>query len=166
MSQAGIASITRAVPSIATSYNGDAGTAVPASNILNVVGGQANYVTGSSNTLTVGWFKWNTVSGTTQQIAIKNAYVTQNAGLTTYTLPTTAAIGDSFLITTDSTAVGGYRIAQNAGQSIIMSADQTTIGVAGRIDVTNFNTIIVTCVNANTVFIVDCASNRANITFT
>ncbi len=165
MSQAGIASITKAVPSIPTSFNGDSGTAIPAANTLNVLGGQANYVTGSGSTLTIGWFKWNPVSGTSQQIAIKNAYVTQNSAQTTYILPVTAAIGDSFLLTSDSTATAGYKIAQNAGQSIIMSADVTTVGVLGSLVVANKNTLIVSCVNANTVFIVDFASNRADLTF-
>lgn len=53
MSQAGTSNITSSNPSIPTSFNGDAGTATPISNILNVVGASGVTTTGSGNTLTI-----------------------------------------------------------------------------------------------------------------
>ncbi len=160
MSQAGIANLALAIPTIATSYNGDAGTAAPAANILNVLGGQANYVTGSGSTLTVGWFKWNPIAGTSQQMAIKNAYVCQNAGLTTLTLPATAAIGDCVLVANTPTNGngGGFKVAQNAGQQIVFDNQATTVGATGFIDNSagpNLTTsIILQCIETNTTWAV------------
>jgi len=156
MSQAGIASITKSSPSIPTSFNGDSGTAVPVGNVLNVLGASANFVTGSGNTLTASWFNWQTVPGTSQAISNRNAYICTNSSKTTFTLPTTAAIGDSFLITCDSTATSSppWQINQNANQQIQCGRAATSVGVGGSLTTVAANkcTVIISCVRANTIF--------------
>nr|CAB4126324.1 hypothetical protein UFOVP88_5 [uncultured Caudovirales phage] len=53
MSQAGIASITKAIPSIPTSFHGNTGIATPVGNVLNVVTANSTVqFVGSGNTLT------------------------------------------------------------------------------------------------------------------
>jgi len=81
------------------------------------------------------YYTWNVVSGTSQSAAVNNAYVTGNAGLTTVTLPASAAVGDGVLVTNYLSTTGGVRIGQNSGQRIILpDGNATTTGVGGYLD--------------------------------
>jgi len=53
MSQGGILSVTGSSPTIPTSFVTDSGTATPAANTLNVIGGTAISTSGSGDTLTI-----------------------------------------------------------------------------------------------------------------
>lgn len=78
-------------------------------------------------------FTYNPVTGTSATMVADNGYDTQNASLTTLTLPSTAAAYT--VIKVVGTGAGGWTIAQNAGQTIVMAdttGDQTsTTGVTG-----------------------------------
>ena len=94
---------------------------------------------------------WEQVTGTTQQIDVEHSYVPFNGSLTTFTLPAAAVFGEEFQI--EGYGAGGWTIAQNAGQSIIMGTDTSTIGVGGSISSTAANdTLRVVCLVANTLF--------------
>jgi hypothetical protein len=81
------------------------------------------------------------VTGTTATMvdnAPINIYVANNASLVTLTLPTTIGVGHVFRIV--GSGAGGWKVAQNASQSIIFttgggaSTGTTTVGTSGFID--------------------------------
>jgi len=155
MSQAGILNSTSSSPSIPTQFTTDSGVAVPAANNLNVFGGVGNTTSGAGSTITITavgtGFTWNTVVGAAQGLVNRNGYINSNVGLTTFTLPAVAAVGDTFQIA--GYGAGGWAIAQNAGQSIYIGNSTTTIGVGGSLASTNrHDSIEILCVVANNEF--------------
>jgi hypothetical protein len=92
---------------------------------------------------------WSTVSGTTQAMAIDNGYVVGNAGLTTLTLPTVAAVGD--VVAVAGLGAAGWIVAQNASQLIHVGASVSTTGIGGYIaSTTQYDNVMLTCIVANT----------------
>lgn len=157
MSQAGILSVTPAIlpPSVPTSFVEDVGTAVPALNILNIVGGAGIQTSGAGNTVTItaigAGFTWNTVAGTSQAMIKENGYINANVGLTTFTLPAVAAVGDTFKIA--GYGAGGWSMAQNAGQSVYLGNRTSTVGAGGSVASTlAHDSIEIICVVANNEF--------------
>lgn len=120
-----------------------------------ITAGAGISVTNGANTITVtatgAGFTWNTVAGTSASMAVENAYIPNNAGLVTLTLPVTAAVGDSIVVT--GKGAGGWRIAQNAGQTIYFGTATSTTGATGHIDSTLArDTVEIVCVTANNDF--------------
>ena len=74
---------------------------------------------------------WQTIT-TSQAAAINNGYVVNSASLVTLTLPATAAVGTNIIVMGRNS--GGWRIAQNSGQSIEFLNLTSTVGVSGRLD--------------------------------
>lgn len=151
MSQAGVISIASGGGS--TSFVEDVGSASPLAGVINVIGGSGIATSGSGNTITItatgAGFTWTTVAGTSQAVVKENGYINGNAGLTTFTLPATGSVGDSFQIAGFGT--GGWTVAQNAGQVIHFNSVDTTIGVGGSLSSTNrYNTVEIMCIVANT----------------
>ena len=91
------------------------------------------------------------VTGTTQTIAVNNRYSANNASLVTFTLPTTAAIGDSFELM--GKGAGLFAIAQNASGQINCASQSTTSGVGGSLTaLQQYNWIRCTCITANNIW--------------
>jgi len=111
----------------------------PAASTLTA--GTGITITNGAGTITISssavGFVWNSVAGTTQAITEGNGYVNTNAALTTFTLPATGAFGTIFAIV--GQGAGGWTIAQNAGQSLILGSLQSTAGVTGSVSSTNAN---------------------------
>lgn len=63
-----------------------------------------------------GTLPWVVVTGTSQQAEANRGYVAANADEVTITLPATPTVGD--IIRVSGAGAGGWKIAQNAGQSI------------------------------------------------
>src|SRR6266851_53438 len=80
-----------------------------------------------------GGFAWVDVTTATQTIAIQTGYVTDHTNVT-YTLPATAALGDTFIIVGK---LGITTIAQNANQQILMASASSTVGINGSVAGTN-----------------------------
>jgi hypothetical protein len=116
---------------------------------INIVGGSGSITIsaiGSSG------FAWNEVTGTSDNIAVGNAYITNNAGLVTMTLPATAAVGDTFAIV--GKGAGGWKIAQNASQIIQVGSVPTIAGTGGSVaSINQYDSITLVCVTANTLFV-------------
>lgn len=150
-----------AVTDIAT----DSGTATPAAGVITIHGGIGCATSASGSTVTIdvsGGFDWATVAGASQTLVASNGYITGNAGLTTFTLPAVASIGDTFQIA--GASAGGWIVAQNAGQVIHYNAVDTTVGAGGSIASTNrYNIIEILCVVANTGFTVLSSSGALTV---
>jgi len=88
------------------------------------------------------------VPGTSQQMAVDTTYQPINVSPTTLTLPATADLGQIVRVTGWGT--GGWIIAQNLGQQIIVGNTQTTVGVSGSVSSTNrYDGIELVCTDIN-----------------
>lgn len=110
-------------------------------------------ITNGSGSITVnatgGGYAWTEVTGTSQAMAINNGYIANNASLVTLTLPAASSVGDT--VTVQGKGAGGWRIAQNAGQTIHFGASDTTTGVSGYLEFNNrYDSIELLCITANT----------------
>lgn len=139
---------------------GNSGGAVgPSGGNINIVGTGGVTIAGNpgTSTLTVSvsgsGMTWNLISSTTATMSSNNAYVANNAGLVTLTLPATAAFGD--VIQVVGKGAGGWSVAQNAGQTIHFGTFNTTTGVGGSLASTQtYDSIEMVCIIANTDFVV------------
>ena len=125
------------LPPVAANISGTGGVSV-----LNTAGGIQISGTG-------GGIGWVNATGPSQQMANNTAYVADNAGLLTFTLPLVAGFGT--VIGVVGLGAGGWKIAQNAGQNIQVGMTSTTVGVGGSVASSNFSdTIDLVCVVPNT----------------
>lgn len=102
---------------------------------------------------------WSVVTVNTA-IVKDNGYLSNGTGLV-FTLPVTAAVGDTFEISNIGTS---FSIAQNAGQNIRLGDQVTTTGVTGSLSsATTGDSLRIVCSVANTSFQV--VSSMGNITY-
>ncbi len=105
---------------------------------------------------------WSEVTGTTQAMEVNNAYIANNAGLVTLTLPDSADVGD--MLTVVGKGAGLWRIAQNASENINFGNVTTTTGVGGYLEATlRYDCVELVCTVANTTWTV--RSSIGNITY-
>jgi len=135
---------------------------------VNILGGTGASTSGQGpgSTVTInvegGAFDWSTVTGSTQAIVKNNGYFANNGAGVTFSLPATAAVGDSFIVT--AVNAGGFIISQAAGQSIRIGNTVSTTGVAGNATSTALgDSVLLTCYVADTSFIATRAP-QGNIT--
>lgn len=120
-----------------------------------------NWVAPSASNWPGGVTSWVDVTGTTQAMAVNTGYIADNVALVTMTLPATAAQGT--VLSVAGNGAGGWRIAQNALQSVKIGNQQTTVGVGGSLSSTNANDQLqLLCVVANTTWVT--TSGWGNIT--
>lgn len=135
-----------------------AATLTAGSGITITNGGGTITIASSSGTST-----WTVVTGTSQAMAVDSGYISNNAGLVTLTLPSTAAVGS--VIQVQGLGAGGWQIAQNASQLIHIGSQVTTTGVSGFLASTNqYDSITILCVVANTTWTV-LGGAQGNITY-
>lgn len=112
--------------------------------------------------ISTGGLTWNEVTGTSVSAAVNNAYILNNAGLVTLTIPTTAAVGD--VIKVVGKGAGGWTIAQNASENINFGNVTTTTGTGGSLSSSlRYDCVELVCTVANTTWTV--TSSIGNITY-
>eukprot|EP00919_Chromeraceae_sp_WS-2016_P037564 GHVR01089714.1.p1 GENE.GHVR01089714.1~~GHVR01089714.1.p1 ORF type:complete len:200 (+),score=19.26 GHVR01089714.1:185-784(+) len=110
-------------------------------------------ITNGTGSITInsagGGLTWTVVTGTTQAAAVNNGYIANNAGLVTVTLPATSAVGDMVAVTGINNATG-WKVAQNAGNTIFFGTGTTTPGTGGSLASTaTRDTVYLVCMTAN-----------------
>ena len=119
-------------------------TAGPGISIAQSAGGVTISGTGSG----IGWTE---VTSTTKAMVSDNGYIANNSSEVVFTLPTTAAVGA--VINVVGKGSGGWKIEQNAGQSINIGDTASTSGTGGNVSSTNqHDSLQLLCVTADTVW--------------
>ncbi len=138
MSQAGqIVSLTG---SLIGTLTGNSGGAVgpDGSTNINIVGSGGVVVAGDpgTHTLTIsisgGGLTWNVITTSSAALVAGNGYIANYVSTCVLTLPSTVSstVGDTIKVTGINNP-NGWKIAQNASQTIFFSTALTTTGVAG-----------------------------------
>lgn len=134
---------------------------------VEILGGLGISVTGQGpgNTVTIsssgGGFDWTVIQSATDDIEANNGYFADRGAGVTFTLPATASVGDTFIVSTIN--AGGFIIAQNALQTIHFGNQNTTTGIAGSLASSEiYDTVTIVCSIANSDFVV--TSSIGNIT--
>ena len=105
------------------------------------------------------------VAGTTQAMTSNHSYIANNASLTTFTLPTTSAVGDILQIVGSALNTGGWKITYTTGQIIWGPAGASTITTGNAASsAAAAQSVTMTCVVANTTWVI--TANSGTITLT
>lgn len=138
-----IGSVNNDVTSLGVATNGQLAIGSTGADpvLATLTAGTGISVTNGAGTITIAAtgvsFSWVDVTGTTQTMAVNTGYLADNAGLVTLTLPATAA--QFSVIRVVGHGAGGWLIAQNAAQQIIIGSSATTAGTGGSLASTNAN---------------------------
>lgn len=136
---------------ITLTTTGTSGAATLINNVLNI----PQYSGGGTG------ITWNEVTTTSQSLAIANGYVMNNASQVIGTLPASAVFGSVIRIV--GKGAGGWKVTQNAGQTIHFDGNNTTTGTGGSLNSqSTFDCIDLLCITANTDWVV--TSSIGNIT--
>lgn len=123
-------------------------------------------ITNGANSINLeisGGVEWTEVTGAAQAMAVNHGYIANNGARVWLTLPAAAAIGD--VIEVVGKGAGGWRIMQNAGQTMHFISTSTAVGVGGYLESTQqYDGLSLVCITANTDFLVK--SSVGNITVT
>jgi hypothetical protein len=132
---------------------GSTGLAPVATTITAGAGIAVTNAAGSITIAATGGAAWTVVTAASQTMAPGQAYIANNAGLLTFTLPTTASVGTEIAVS--GFGAGGWLIAQNAGQTIHFGNTDTTAGAGGSLASTNrYDQIDLLCVVADSEWVV------------
>lgn len=117
------------------------GTTTPAAATLTA--GTGVTITNGNNTITIsaggGGFTWNDVTGGSATMAAENGYIADSGSLTTLTMPTNNAFGDTIKVVGKGS--GGWKIVTGLLQNIIFGSSAST-ATTGNISSTNANDCI------------------------
>lgn len=102
------------------------------------------------------------VTSATQAMAIRTRYVANYGSQLVFTLPASAVIGD--FVEVEGLGAGGWKIAQNASQTIIFQTVASTVGTGGYISSNNrYDCVRLRCVVANTTWTVVSAVGELTV---
>ena len=142
--------VVAAAGQISTLTGNSGGAISPAAGNLTIAASQGANTVGSGNTVTVSGLLFTNAASNTVQLTNNTTNYTNNGAVkVTYTLPVTSVAGS--VIQVVGMSAGGWTIAQNAGQSIILNTSTSTPGVGGHADsAAASNVVTLVCTVANT----------------
>lgn len=153
---------------VATSFPTDGGTATPSSGALTVAGGTNIDTSGSGSTVTIDFtgtlgLSWSVIGSATKTVVVNEGYFSNYAGTLAFTLPSTAAVGDTMEIAQMASGQG-WSLAQNAGQTCYIGNTNTTTGAGGSLASTDDGDWIeIICRVADTDFQVNVKSGNITV---
>lgn len=133
------------------------GSSTPA--VATLTQGAGISITNGAGTITIaatGNAAFVDVTGTSQTLVTGTSYLADNAGLITFTMPTTAAVGTVMRIGSSPVNVGGWSITQLASQSIQVGNVVSSTGTGGHVASTSTlggDAIEFVCTVANTTWV-------------
>ncbi len=105
------------------------------------------------------------VAGTSQAMTSNHTYIANAATLTTFTLPTTSAVGDILQVVGSALNTGGWKITYTTGQIIWGPGGSSTVTTGNAASAAAAaQSVTLTCVVANTTWVI--TSNSGTITLT
>ena len=105
---------------------------------------------------------WTREAGTPVSMTANHGYINAGAPLTTFVMPTVAAVGTVIAIIGEG--AGLFQITQNAGQNIQYGRLSSTVGVGGSVKASHrYDTIHLICRVENITFAVTSAVGVFNI---
>ena len=127
------------------------GSTTPAAGTISAGAGIS--VANGNNSITIattgGGFTWTDVTGGSATCAAENGYLADKTTLTTFTLPTNNAIGDTIIIV--GVGTGGWKIVYTTNQKIIFgtSTSTTTTGNVASTNTSDCCTLVCTTASAS-----------------
>lgn len=104
-------------------------------------------VTGSITISATGSVTWNSVTGTSQTLAAENGYIAKNVGLTTFTLPATAVVGNEYEVVAYTAA--GWSVVPGTATQLIRFGTSVTTASTGSLSSTAIgDTVHIVCLDA------------------
>lgn len=127
------------------------------------ISGNGFIVQNGSNSISVGYtYVSTTVTGTSATMGDNNSYIANNASRVTFTLPATLTNGARYIVA--GLGAGGWKIAQNAGQSIRVGESVTTTGTGGYVQSANSTDCIMLVAVSTTQAVALCAPASSGLT--
>lgn len=91
---------------------------------------------------------WSEVTGTSQSASVSYGYIVNNVSQVTVTLPSTASVGDQVRVV--GKGAGGWKLAQNSGQTVYFGNSSTTTGTGGYLESSDsHDSIELVCITAD-----------------
>lgn len=129
----------------------------------NFVGANGFVVQNGSNSVSIGYaYPATTVTSTSATMVNNNTYITNNAARVTLTLPSTLTNGARYIVA--GLGAGGWKIAQNSGQSIRVGESVTTTGTGGYVQSANSTDCIMLVAVSTTQAVALCAPASTGLT--
>lgn len=128
------------ITSLATNGQVIIGSTAGAPAAATLTAGAGIAIANGSNTITISntgaGFTWHDVTGGSATLAAQNGYIADAASLTTFTMPSNNAIGDTIRVV--GKGAGGWTIVYGANQNIIFG-NKTSTTTTGDLASTNAN---------------------------
>jgi hypothetical protein len=99
-------------------------------------------------------------------LVAQNTYTITQAAQTSFSLPATASVGDTFIVASGLGNTSGWIITQGASQEIWANTNHTTNGATGTLAGLIHTSVVLMCTVANVEFIVIGGSGLTGLTFT
>jgi hypothetical protein len=99
-------------------------------------------------------------------LVAQNTYTATGSSQISFSLPATAAVGDTFIVASATGNTAGWLITQGASQEIWANSNHTTNGTGGTLAGAIHCSVVLMCVVANNEFIIVGGSGLTGLTFT